>query len=672
MIPYQFIWLIMLLPLGAFIINGLILRLFVNRKSKVYGFITILALGASAAFAVWSLFSVMSAENHQISVPDINWILIGDFNFHIGLIMDQLSALMAVVVSVISLMVQIYSLGYMAHDEAGYYRFYTYMSLFTFSMLGLVLADNLLFTYVFWEMVGLCSYLLIGFWFHKKSAADAAKKAFIVTRIGDFGFLAGILILFANTGTFDINQLHELAVTGVLGGAVLTWACIGLFAGAVGKSAQFPLHVWLPDAMEGPTPVSALIHSATMVCAGVFLVARTMPLFVFSHDAIMLVAVIGGFTAIFAATMGLVANDIKRVLAYSTISQIGYMMLGLGVAGISLSNVIGSVNMVNAEQWRIDAMLILTKGAVAVGMFHLFTHAFFKALLFMGAGSVGHTTGTFDMRLMGGLRKTMPWTYATFVIGSLSLAGIWPLAGFWSKDEILVSAFTTQPVLFWLAMITVFLTAFYMFRAILLTFHGDYRGGAKEEGQDHSHTHESPWVMVAPLVFLAIMAVVAGWWNLTGGFNEFMGNEAEASHSLGAAFLSVFTHKVEGVPLPLISLIVALFGILSAYAIYYEQWLKAETLGKVFGPLYKLVYNKYFFDTLYENIIVKLALIKGLFNSFEIFDRRGVDGAVNGVSAIVVNGGRSIRKAQTGQLQLYGLFFGLGVIIIALCVFFFR
>jgi NADH-quinone oxidoreductase subunit L len=672
MIPYQLIWLIMLLPLGAFIVNGLLMRPFVKRQSKIYGLITILAIGVSAALSVWALLSVMSAENHQIAVPDISWIVIGNFDFHIGLIMDQLSALMAVVVSVVSLMVQIYSLGYMAHDEAGYYRFYTYMSLFTFSMLGLVLADNLLFTYVFWEMVGLCSYLLIGFWFHKKSAADAAKKAFIVTRIGDFGFLAGILILFANTGTFDINQLHELAVTGVLGGAVLMWACIGLFAGAVGKSAQFPLHVWLPDAMEGPTPVSALIHSATMVCAGVFLVARTMPFFVFSHEAITLVAFIGGFTAIFAATMGLVANDIKRVLAYSTISQIGYMMLGLGIAGMSLSNVIGSVNMANAEQWRIDAMLILTKGAVAIGMFHLFTHAFFKALLFLGAGSIGHTTGTFDMKLMGGLRKKMPWTYATFVIGSLSLAGIWPLAGFWSKDEILVSAFTTQPVLFWLAMITVFLTAFYMFRAIFMTFHGEYRGGAKDDGQDHSHTHESPWVMVAPLVFLAILAVSAGWWNLTGGFNEFMEYEAEAAGSISTALLSVFTHRVEGIPLPLISLLVALFGIFCAYAVYYEQWLKEESLGKALKPLYILVSNKYYLDILYENIIVKLALIKGLFNVFEIFDRRGIDGAVNGVSSIVISGGRAVRKAQTGQLQLYGLFFGLGVIIIALCVYLFR
>jgi NADH-quinone oxidoreductase subunit L len=668
MIPYQLVWLIMLLPLFSFIINGLLILPFVNRKSKAYGYITILAIAISAVFSVWALKSVMSAENHEILVPDVSWMAIGNFNFHVGLIMDQLAAVMAVVVSVVSLMVQIYSLGYMAHDEAGYYRYYTHMSLFTFAMLGLVLSDNLLFTFVFWEMVGLCSYLLIGFWFHRKSAADAAKKAFIVTRVGDFGFLAGILILYFNTHTFDIYQLHELAVTGVLGGTVLTWAAIGLFAGAIGKSAQFPLHVWLPDAMEGPTPVSALIHSATMVCAGVFLVARTMPLFVFSTQAITLVATIGGFTAIFAATMGLVANDIKRVLAYSTISQIGYMMLGLGAVGMALASEInaGKLNIGTEE------MLILTKGAVAIGMFHLFTHAFFKSLLFLASGSVSHSTGTFDMRLMGGLRRTMPWTYATFLIGSLSLAGIWPLAGFWSKDEILANSLTSQPVLFWLAMITVFLTAFYMFRAIFMTFHGEYRGGATDDGVDHSHTHESPWGLVGPLVFLAIMAVGVGWWNVTGSFSRFMGHEGgeAAGNAVGAVF-TVFTHTVNGVPLPLVSLVVALFGIFSAYAVYSAKWITAERVGRFFGPLYNIVYQKYFFDKLYEDIIVKLVLIKNLFTGFQLFDSKGVDGAVNGAADVIMGGGRAIRRAQTGQLQLYGLFIGIGIAIIAICVYVF-
>jgi NADH-quinone oxidoreductase subunit L len=657
MIPYQLIWLIMLMPFFSFLINGLILRLFFRRESKVYGYVTILAIGMSAIFSIWALISLLTGDHHEIAVSDVSWIVIGNFNFHVGLIADQLSIIMAVVVSIVSLMVQIYSLGYMHDDEAGYYRYYTFMSLFTFSMLGLVLSDNLLFTFVFWEMVGLCSYLLIGFWYHKKSAADAAKKAFIVTRIGDFGFLAGILILYTNTGTFDIYGLHEMAVAGLIGGSVLTWAAIGLFAGAVGKSAQFPLHVWLPDAMEGPTPVSALIHSATMVCAGVFLVARTMPMFVFSNEAITIVAVIGGFTAIFAATMGLVATDIKRVLAYSTISQIGYMMLGLGAVGMAL-----------AEEGH--ASVEIAKAGVAVGMFHLFTHAFFKSLLFLGAGSVSHSTGTFDMRLMGGLKKTMPWTYLTFVIGSLSLAGIWPLAGFWSKDEILASSLESQPVLFALALITVFLTAFYMFRAIYLTFHGEYRGGATDDGIDHSHTHESPWIMVGPLVFLALLAIFVGWWNVSGGFTDFMGGHGhEATGGFFGGLFTIFGHTVEGVPLPLISLLVALFGIFMAYAVYIRRWITAETLGRVFGPLYTLVYRKYFFDELYENIIVKLVMMKGLFTGFRLFDSKGVDGVVNGVSDVVVGTGKAIRNAQTGQLQLYALFIGLGIAIIGLCVY---
>jgi NADH-quinone oxidoreductase subunit L len=657
MIPYQLIWLIMLLPLASFVVNGLLLRPFVNRKSKVYGYITILSIGVSAIFSVWMLSSVMSADSHEIFVPNVTWVVVENgVTIHLGIIADQLSATMVVVVSVVSLMVQIYSLGYMAHDEAGYYRYYTYMSLFTFAMLGLVLSDNLLFTFVFWEMVGLCSYLLIGFWFHKKSAADAAKKAFIVTRIGDFGFLAGVLILYLNTHTFDISQLHSLAVTGVLGGSVLMWAAVGLFAGAIGKSAQFPLHVWLPDAMEGPTPVSALIHSATMVCAGVFLVARMMPVFVYSELAITLVATIGGFTAIFAATMGLVANDIKRVLAYSTISQIGYMMLGLGAAGMAVFQTINNPHL--HPLFGTEQILIMAKAAVAVGMFHLFTHAFFKSLLFMASGSVNHATGTFDMRLMGGLRRTMPWTYATFLVGSLSLAGIWPLAGFWSKDGILAAAFNNQPVLFILALLTVFLTAFYMFRAIFMTFHGEYRGGAKEEGHDYSHTHESPWVMVGPLVFLALLAIGAGWWNVSGGFSTFFGHEEEA-----VGFFGVFTHAV-----PLTSLLVALLGIFAAYAVYIKRWVTADSLGRAFGPLYKLVFNKYYFDHLYENIIVKLALLKGLFTGFSLFDSKGVDGAVNGVAEIVATGGKVIRRAQTGQLQLYGLFIGIGVAIITICV----
>ena len=465
----QLVWLIFFLPLASFVINALIIRPFVKPGSKVAGYITITAIGIAFILSVWTLITVINTTGHQLDLKPFTWLSIANtpFNFQVGLLVDSLTAVMLVVVTTVSLMVQIYSQGYMKGDP-GYTRYYAWMSLFTMSMLGLVMSSSLLFMFIFWELVGLCSYLLIGFWFHRPSAANAAKKAFIVTRIGDFGFLAGILILYANTGSFDLNILYTAALTGALAGGALVWSAIGIFAGAVGKSAQFPLHVWLPDAMEGPTPVSALIHAATMVAAGVFLVARTLPIFVNSVPAITTVAIIGGFTALFAATIGLVQHDIKRVVAYSTISQLGYMMLGLGVAGLGVARG-GNIT------------LEIAKAAAWVGMFHLFNHAFFKALLFLGSGSVNHATGTFDMRLMGGLRKSMPWTYATFLIASISLAGIWPLAGFWSKDEILKVALEQQPVLFALAMLTVFITAFYSFRVIYLTFHGEYKGGAKED-----------------------------------------------------------------------------------------------------------------------------------------------------------------------------------------------
>jgi NADH-quinone oxidoreductase subunit L len=556
---------------------------------------------------------------------------------------DSLTAVMVVVVTLVSLMVQIYSQGYMSGDP-GYHRYYAWMSLFTAAMLGVVMSSSLLMIFIFWELVGLCSYLLIGFWFHRPSAANAAKKAFIVTRLGDFGFLAAILVIFAKTGTFDIAELHALAGTAVLAGTALTWVAIGIFSGAVGKSAQFPLHLWLPDAMEGPTPVSALIHSATMVSAGVFLVARTLPIFAQSMQAVSTVAIIGAFTAIFAASMGLVATDIKRVLAYSTISQLGYMMLGLGAAGMVFAHEgTGTVEM--------------AKAATAIGMFHLFNHAFFKALLFLGSGSVNHATGTFDMRLMGGLRKAMPWTYITFFIASLSLAGIWPLAGFWSKDEILAVALEAQPVLGILAIIVVFMTAFYMFRAVFLTFHGKYKGGDPESG---GHTHESPMVMVAPMVVLAGLAVFSGFWGTGGGFAEFMGEH----HAHAPGFFGVL-----GQGLPWLSLILAGLGILLAYAMYIKKWVSAEKMGSIFKPLYTVFLRKYWFDELYENIIVKVSLIGGLFRGLEKIDTYIVDGAVNGVGETLDESGGLLRKLQTGQLQLYGLTIAIGILAIIIVVF---
>jgi NADH-quinone oxidoreductase subunit L len=532
---------------------------------------------------------------------------------------------MLLVVTIVSLMVQIYSQGYMRQDP-GYHRYYAFISLFTASMLGLVLADNLLMMFFFWELVGLCSYLLIGFWFSRPAAANAAKKAFIVTRIGDFGFLAAILLLFSQTGTLDIAQLHSLAIAGTLGGAVLTWAAIGIFAGAAGKSAQFPLHVWLPDAMEGPTPVSALIHAATMVAAGIFLVARMYPLFEHSPEALLTVSIIGALTAILAAGIGLVMTDIKRVLAYSTISQLGYMMLGLGVGG------------------------------VAVGIFHLFNHAFFKALLFLGAGSVNHATGTFDMRRMGGLRKIMPWTYATFLIASLSIIGIWPLAGFWSKDEILASALDKQPVLFYLALITVFMTAFYMFRVVFLTFGGKYRGDGKP--------HESSAVMTLPMVVLAILAIITGLLNVSGWFGSFLGHGE--THGFIEGFFGIFSH-----PLTWFSLIMAGAGVLLAYAIYGAKWLSAKRIRNFFYPVHTLLSRKYLFDELYERIIARRILYDGLFAGLKSVDSRGIDGLVNGAAGSLNAAGRLIRKAQSGQLQLYGIFIVLGMVAIILAMYLF-
>jgi len=646
-IPHQAVWAIFLLPIFSFIVISFILRPWFNNKPKLSGYITFATIGISLLFSIWVAINVF--QRGELSIPDVKWVVIGDAKISLGLMVDSLTAVMLIVVTVVSLLVQIYSQGYM-YGEGGYCRYFAFMSLFTGSMLGLVLADNLIQLYVFWELVGLCSYLLIGFWFHRPAAAAAAKKAFIVTRLGDFGFLAAILLLyFKSDGILDIATLHGLA-GGALAGTTLTWAAIGIFAGAVGKSAQFPLHVWLPDAMEGPTPVSALIHAATMVAAGVFLVARFFPLFVHSETAITLVAVIGGFTAIFAASMGLVMNDIKRVLAYCTISQLGYMMLGLGAAGVAIAR--------GAE--------VALGIAIAVGIFHLFNHAFCKALLFLGAGSVNHATGTFDMREMGGLRKAMPWTYITFLIASLSMAGIWPLACFWSKDEILAKASDLSDVrviLFYLAMITVFMTALYMFRVVFMTFGGEYRGGSSSHSSGIHALHESPMIMVVPMVILAILSVVSGWANVTGEFGKFMGGEETVGWG---HFFTIFTH-----PLPIISLLVALLGIGFAYAIYSAKWLSAESIGRTFSPFYTLFSRKYWFDELYERVIVVRVLVNGIFWVLQLFDTYVVDGLVNGIAGGTVAGGSAIRRAQTGQLQAYGLAIFVGILIIVSCFYLF-
>ena len=562
--------------------------------------------------------------------------------------MDPLTAIMLVVVTGVSLMVQIYSVGYM-HGDDGYARYFAYMSLFTCAMLGLVLANNLIQMFVFWELVGLGSYLLIGFWFERPAAAAAAKKAFIITRFADFGFLLGILFLFFNGSAFTDAGLNVFVVTdiyhgvelGLLGVGVAQWIALGIFAGAMGKSAQFPLHTWLPDAMEGPTPVSALIHAATMVAAGVFLVARFFPVFELSITAMNTVAIIGGITAIFAASMGLVMNDIKRVLAYSTVSQLGYMMLALGV------------------------------GAYGAAIFHLFTHAFFKALLFLGSGSVNHATGTFDMRYMGGLRVAMPKTYLTFIIGSLSLAGIVPLAGFWSKDEILSHAFsggnTISSIVFALALIAAFMTAFYMFRAVFMTFHGNFKGGADRDPDAHSehpiHLEESPATMTWPLIILAVPAVVAGflansifdlgiipahWMTHFLDYNPFVHVES-----------TTFNIAIAG-----LSTVMALLGIGLAYLMYIARAISPEGMGRAFRPIHTLLYRKYFMDELYEDVIVRGVFYKGIAYALDWVDKSVVDKIANFCGWLGANTGTAIRQVQTGQLQAYGMGISVGILII--------
>ena len=677
MVSQAVIWSIFLLPLGSFVFAALVVRPFFNRFSLVSGLATIAALGTALGFSIWTLRSVILG--HELEFGPVEWLEVGGATIDFGLLVDPLTALMLVVVTGVSLLVQIYSLGYMKGD-ASFSRYYAYMSLFTAAMLGLVLASNIIQLYVFWELVGVSSYLLIGFWHERPAAAAAAKKAFIITRIGDVGFLIAILYLFTQADNFaaaGLNAFHipdiweaarpEAAAGAILGGAVLTWLALGIFAGAVGKSGQFPLHTWLPDAMEGPTPVSALIHAATMVAAGVFLVARFFPVFEHSADAMTVVALVGAFTAVFAASMGLVMNDIKRVMAYSTISQLGYMMAALGL------------------------------GLYAPAIFHLVTHAAFKALLFLGAGSVNHATGTFDMRYMGGLRKVMPVTYILVLVAGLSLVGIIPLAGFWSKDEILLGAWNgTGLVDNWVNKVTfsaliggVIVTAFYTIRMIILTFHGEFRGGIEKELADRAQSqpdaeaphgghgglnlHESPFVMVLPMLVLGVIAVLLGYlanpqWTEEIGIPRhwitgFLG------YGLSAALGAV--GHVETLDfsrwMATISTVAALSGIGLALLLYLRRKdQRADPLEKV-KPVHTLLSQKYYMDILYENLVVRKGFYKGIAGTTDWIDSNIVDRAVDTIGWFFRNIGTAIGKFQTGQVQTYatGVAFGVMAIILA-------
>jgi NADH-quinone oxidoreductase subunit L len=614
-----------------------------------FGFLSIGALAS-----VWD-------NGGEIEWMSHSWITIGNLEISVGILMDPLTAILLVVVSGVSLAVQVYSQGYMSGDP-GYSRYFAFMSLFTASMLGLVLAQNIIQLYVFWELVGLSSYLLIGFWYQRPAAAAAAKKAFLVTRLGDVGFLLAILYLFFNgdaftanavalgangleASAFDIDSINYAAKAGLLAGGVVTWIALGIFAGAVGKSAQFPLHTWLPDAMEGPTPVSALIHAATMVVAGVFLVARFFPLFESSATAMNIVAVIGGFTAIFAATMGLVMNDIKRVLAYSTVSQLGYMMMALGV------------------------------GAYDAAIFHLFNHAFFKALLFLGAGSVSHASGTFNMRYMGGLKRYMPWTYVTFLIAALSISGIFPLSGFWSKDEILVGAFNhggvIGPLVFSMALVAAFMTAFYIFRALFITFHGEFRGGVDAEegtqtGGHGVHLAESPWLMVVPMALLAVPAIVSG----------FLANPLNAAWGLGIVPIHWFSEFMDSVSLVSVhpeglnyllafgSTLVALAGIGLAYLMYYTRQVDPEKVGAILKPAHRAAYRKYYFDEMYEDWIIRRGFYAVVAGGTDWVDRNIINRTGDGIGFMGRNLGQVIATLETGQVQAYGAGISIGVVFI--------
>src|ERR687895_730752 len=525
-----------ILPALAFFLLALLGRLL--RENAQY--VAILGVTVSLVFSVFALLyvaGVIPGGGSPIEFS-VNWIDLGaGGSFSMGVYIDGLAAVMLVVVCFVSLMIQLYSGGFMEGDPR-FAWYYAVLNLFTASMLGLVLAPNFIQLYIFWELVGLCSYLLVGHWFEKPSARDAAQKAFVVTRVGDAALFIWIIIFWATTGSVAFDDISLAAQSGFIGGSLFTTAVILVFVGAVGKSAQFPLHVWLPDAMEGPTPVSALIHAATMVAAGVYLVARTYDIFVQSEEAMLVVAYVGGFTALMAATMALVKKDIKRVIAYSTVSQLGYMMLGLGV------------------------------GAYTAGFFHLYNHAFFKALLFLCAGSIIHAIDSYNLFEMGGLRRKMPLTFWTMVVAGLSLSGIFPFAGFWSKDAIVASSFDEHYyVLFGMALLTVFLTAFYIFRAIFLAFTGEPRTEMARGAV------ESPGIMTGPMVILAFLSVVSGWVGIPEGFGLPIRDyfaEFVAPSEFAAETLALEPPSFRFI-MAVLSVVVGLGGIALAYLIYVSR-----------------------------------------------------------------------------------------------------
>jgi len=610
----QYAWLVPVFPLAAF----LILTAFGRGMKQSGPLVATLASFAALVLSALILFEHMNgADEYNDS---FTWIGIGGFELTAGFDVTNLTALMLIVVSLVAFLVNVYSIGYMKDDER-ITVFFGYVALFTFSMLGLVLADNLLTLYIFWELVGVCSFLLIGFWYQKPEAKAAAKKAFIVTRIGDVGLLIALLLLFWYMPDHDLSFSaieNVFGQSGLITEGITTLIAILIFVGAVGKSGQFPLHVWLPDAMEGPTPISALIHAATMVAAGVFLVARTFPIFEASQAALDTVAYVGAFTAIFAASIAIAQNDIKRILAYSTVSQLGYMMMAIGL------------------------------GSVTAGMFHLFTHAFFKALLFLGAGSVIHAVHTQNIHEMGGLGKTMKTTAWTFAIGALALAGIPPLSGFWSKDAILAEALHANPALFAVGIAAALLTALYMSRLFFLVFAGKPKAGGE--------AHESPAVMTMPLIVLAVLAIFAGFVEMpfagTGWLGEWLTGHA-AEHE-GTALVM------------LVSTAVGLLGIYLGWLIYVKGAIPRDVVTSRAPWLTRLLERKYYIDEIYHAVFT--VSLRAIGRALDAFDRHVVGGAVRLAGGAAVWTGRAATRMQSGQVQSYGLYVVIGLVILVAAI----
>ena len=625
----QNVWLIPAFPLAAFLINGLFGRRWLKHAT---GWIAVAAVGASAIASVAVFLEVLGGREHT-TVTLYEWIGVGDFRVNVAAFIDPLSSTMLMVVTVVGTLIFIYSNGYMEHDH-GFPRFFTWMCLFVFAMLILVMADNYLLMFVGWEGVGLCSYLLIGFWFERHEPVVAAKKAFVMNRIGDWGYTIGMITIFLVFGSLTYTEVFERV--DIATQAILTLICLALFVGATGKSAQLPLYSWLPDAMEGPTPVSALIHAATMVTAGVYLVARSMPLFELAGPSLQVVGTVGAITAIFAATIALVQTDIKRVMAYSTVSQLGYMFLALGV------------------------------GAPVAAIFHLVTHAFFKALLFLGSGSVIHgMQNEQDMRKMGGLRRKMPVTFWTMLIAGGALAALPPLAGFWSKDEIVGAAFLNGHTVLWaVGIITAVLTAFYVTRALWMTFFGEPR-----DHHLYDHAHESPAVMTLPLAALAVgsavLGLVIGFPPDLGFIHGFLNPVFEHCVPAPNILLDTCAHPEPiwsvTIALAAVSVAAGVIGILIGLSMYVRHRPDPAAVTRASGPIYRLLVNKYYIDELYDRRIVDL--LRGFFGVLWAFDVHVIDGIANGLGRLAYLGGAAGRRLQTGVVGNYALTIVVGLFV---------